>query len=129
MAFTMPNFSSSTLTKGARQVVVHEALEMMGYSCLYWSALTPITKVGISLPLAGAVISPFFAPACVARGDGQERGGGGEADQYKYAGRYAARRRVRAGPGGGRGAGSRIPRSPAASSCAPQCAWRRRGCR
>lgn len=26
---TMPNFSSSTLTKGARQLVVHEALEMM----------------------------------------------------------------------------------------------------
>jgi hypothetical protein len=54
-----------TLTKGARQLVVHEALEMMGYSCLYWSALTPTTKVGMSEPLAGAVIRTFLAPACV----------------------------------------------------------------
>mmetsp|Transcript_303 Transcript_303/g.760 ORF Transcript_303/g.760 Transcript_303/m.760 type:complete len:220 (+) Transcript_303:1082-1741(+) len=60
---TMPNFSCSTFTKGARQLVVQEALEMMGYSCLYWSALTPTTKVGMSLPLAGAVISTFLAPA------------------------------------------------------------------
>jgi hypothetical protein len=51
-------------TNGAKQLVVHEALEMMLSECLYWSALTPTTYVGTSLPLAGAVIRTFLAPAC-----------------------------------------------------------------
>jgi hypothetical protein len=38
-----PNFWSRTLTNGARQLVVQEALLMMGSSGLYWSALTPTT--------------------------------------------------------------------------------------
>mmetsp|Transcript_2043 Transcript_2043/g.4924 ORF Transcript_2043/g.4924 Transcript_2043/m.4924 type:complete len:264 (-) Transcript_2043:111-902(-) len=61
---TIPNLSSSTLTNGARQLVVHEALEMMG-ACgsNSSSALTPMTYVGMSSPFAGAVMSTFLAPA------------------------------------------------------------------
>ena len=40
---TMPKLSSSTLAKGARPLVVHDALEMILSACVYWSALTPIT--------------------------------------------------------------------------------------
>merc|ERR1719409_1838660 len=60
---TMPNLSSSTFAKGARQLVVHEALETMFAEASYSSALTPTTYVGMSLPLAGAVMTTFFAPA------------------------------------------------------------------
>mmetsp|Transcript_4948 Transcript_4948/g.14803 ORF Transcript_4948/g.14803 Transcript_4948/m.14803 type:complete len:391 (-) Transcript_4948:157-1329(-) len=60
---TIPNFSSRTLAKGARQLVVHEAfdtiLAFMSRSCSF----TPTTWVGMSLPLAGAVMRTFFAPA------------------------------------------------------------------
>mmetsp|Transcript_6293 Transcript_6293/g.16236 ORF Transcript_6293/g.16236 Transcript_6293/m.16236 type:complete len:215 (+) Transcript_6293:1126-1770(+) len=60
---TMPNFSSKTLAKGARQLVVHEALDTMGaFMSRSWS-LTPTTCVGMSLPLAGAVMRTFLAPA------------------------------------------------------------------
>mmetsp|Transcript_8089 Transcript_8089/g.18341 ORF Transcript_8089/g.18341 Transcript_8089/m.18341 type:complete len:342 (+) Transcript_8089:276-1301(+) len=61
---TTPNSASSTLTNGARQLVVHEALEMMG-ACgsKSSSALTPMTYVGMSSPFAGAVMSTFLAPA------------------------------------------------------------------
>ena len=34
---------SRALANGARQLVVQEALEMIGSECLYWSALTPTT--------------------------------------------------------------------------------------
>ena len=46
-----------TLAKGARQLVVQEALDTMGALGSYESQLTPTTYVGMSEPLAGAVIS------------------------------------------------------------------------
>lgn len=46
-----------TLAKGARQLVVQDALEMMGAEGSNVSQLTPMTYVGMSLPLAGAVMS------------------------------------------------------------------------
>ena len=39
----MPKLSSSTLAKGARPLVVHDALEMILSVCVWPSALTPIT--------------------------------------------------------------------------------------
>ena len=59
----MPNRSWITLATGARQLVVHDALEMMW--CVdgsYVSSFTPSTTV-MSGPLAGAVMMTFFAPA------------------------------------------------------------------
>ena len=58
-----PIASCRTLANGARQFVVHDALEMT--SCLslsYASKLTPRTTV-TSSPLAGAEITTFLAPA------------------------------------------------------------------
>jgi hypothetical protein len=40
---SMPKFSWMTLASGARQLVVHEALEIMFYSALYFLWLTPNT--------------------------------------------------------------------------------------
>ena len=40
---TMPNFSSSTLAKGARQLVVQDALDTMLAEASYSSAFTPTT--------------------------------------------------------------------------------------
>merc|ERR1719311_1445281 len=60
---TMPNFSSRTFTKGAMQLVVQDALETMSASSENSSSLMPITMVGMSSPLAGAVIRTFLAPA------------------------------------------------------------------
>src|SRR6266851_3074136 len=54
-----------TCTRGARQLVVQEALEMM--LCLagsYFSWLTPMTTV-MSSPLAGALMMIFLAPAAI----------------------------------------------------------------
>merc|ERR1712007_262095 len=48
----MPNFSSNTLTKGARQLVVQEALETIGSSPVMSPSLTPMTYVGME-PLPG----------------------------------------------------------------------------
>src|SRR5689334_3550801 len=59
----MPKRSCSTFASGARQLVVHDALEMIW--CVagsYFSSLTPRTTV-MSGPLAGAVITTFLAPA------------------------------------------------------------------
>ena len=59
----MPKCSSSTLTTGARQLVVQEPLETMwclAGSRMVW--LTPYTSVA-STPLAGAVMSTQRAPA------------------------------------------------------------------
>lgn len=50
-----------TLAKGARQLVVQEALETMGALGSYVSAFTPTTYVGMSEPLAGAVMSTCTA--------------------------------------------------------------------
>ncbi len=57
-----PNESWSTLTTGAMQLVVQEALEMTW--CLagsYIESLTPRTRVRSS-PLAGALMTTFLAP-------------------------------------------------------------------
>ena len=60
---TMPNSSCSALAIGARQLVVHEALEMtVCASPSYCSWLTPITTVMSSFE-AGAEMITFFAPA------------------------------------------------------------------
>ena len=74
----MPNASCSTLAIGARQFVVHDALEMMW--CVagsYLSSLTPMTTV-MSSPLAGAEMMTFFAPPVDVRaglvGVGEEAG-------------------------------------------------------
>ncbi len=59
----MPNFSSRTLATGARQFVVHEALEIIEcFSGIYSSLLTPIHMV-MSSSFAGAEMMTFFAPA------------------------------------------------------------------
>src|SRR3954447_19277261 len=59
---SMPNVSLMTLAIGARQLVVHDALEMI--VCLagsYRCSLTPKTIVRSSF-LAGAEMMTFFAP-------------------------------------------------------------------
>ena len=44
--FLMPNFSCSTFATGARQLVVHEAFEMIWcFAGSYCSSLTPSTTV------------------------------------------------------------------------------------
>ena len=58
----MPNSSFSTLAIGARQFVVHDALEMMFWLPSYMSSLTPSTMV-MSSSVAGAEMITFFAPA------------------------------------------------------------------
>ena len=59
----MPNLSLRTLVMGARQLVVHEAFETTVMSEVYFSSLTPITKIG-TLSLGGAEMIAFFAPPC-----------------------------------------------------------------
>ena len=54
-----------TLAKGARQLVVQEALDTMGALGSYESQFTPTTYVGMSEPLAGAVISTCVQEARV----------------------------------------------------------------
>ena len=60
----MPNASSSTLTTGARQFVVHEALEMMSWRSGSYAAskLMPSATV-TSGSLAGAEMITLRAPA------------------------------------------------------------------
>ena len=59
----MPIASLTTLAAGARQFVVHDALEMTWcWSGSYLSKLTPSTTVMSSLE-AGALMMTFFAPA------------------------------------------------------------------
>src|SRR6516225_2762125 len=58
--FWIPKLSYSTLTTGARQLVVHEALEtMLCFLGSYISSFTPSTIVTSSF-LAGAEIMTFF---------------------------------------------------------------------
>ena len=64
MPLTRPNFSCRTLTIGAKQLVVHEALEMISWSAWMAPSLTPITTV-MSAPLAGAEMTTFLAPASI----------------------------------------------------------------
>src|ERR1700693_1672160 len=59
----MPKESLSTFATGARQLVVHDALEMI--ECLAGSKVewfTPMHRV-TSAPSAGALMTTFFAPA------------------------------------------------------------------
>ena len=60
--FSMPKVSSKTLAIGAKQLVVHEAFEIIVISSVKVSSFTPKTTVGIS-PLAGAEIITLRAPA------------------------------------------------------------------
>merc|ERR1719171_2476349 len=57
---TMPYSSWMILASGARQLVVHEALESTGMSGVYFSWLTPITNIGASAE--GAEMITFLAP-------------------------------------------------------------------
>src|SRR5262245_11399745 len=57
----MPHLSFSTLAIGARQLVVHEALETIA-SPLYLVWFTPKTNIGVS-SFDGADSTTFFAPA------------------------------------------------------------------
>ena len=57
---TMPNLSLMTLARGARQLVVQEALEITVYLGSYLSRLTPQTNMGASAD--GAEMMTFFAP-------------------------------------------------------------------
>ena len=57
----MPHVSFSTLATGARQLVVHDALEMI-VSPAYFVSLTPNTNIGVS-SFDGADMITFFAPA------------------------------------------------------------------
>src|SRR5512141_1657741 len=59
----MPHLSLSTLATGARQLVVHDALEMIA-SPLYVLSLTPKTNIGVS-SFDGADMITFFAPAAM----------------------------------------------------------------
>ena len=56
----IPNLSLMTLASGARQLVVHEALEMMACPA-YSPSFTPMTNIGASLD--GAEMTTFLAPA------------------------------------------------------------------
>merc|ERR1719352_970795 len=58
---TMPKLSLTTLVIGARQLVVHEALETTVSEALYFSWLTPITYMGTA-SFGGAEIMTFLAP-------------------------------------------------------------------
>src|SRR3954468_964343 len=59
----MPTASWATLANGARQFVVHDALEITScFSLSYWFSLTPRTIV-MSGSVAGAEMTTFFAPA------------------------------------------------------------------
>jgi hypothetical protein len=50
-----------TLTSGARQLVVHDALDTMSsFEGSYFSSFTPITNIGASAD--GAVMTTFLAP-------------------------------------------------------------------
>ena len=57
-----PNSSSNTLAIGAKQFVVHEALETMRSSAVKMSSFTPNTTV-LSSPFAGAEMTTLPAPA------------------------------------------------------------------
>src|ERR1022692_2745191 len=57
---TILNLSFNTRATGARQLVVHEALEMMlSFAATYLSSFTPITMV-MSSPVAGAEMMTFL---------------------------------------------------------------------
>ena len=57
----IPKFSCNTLASGAKQFVVHEALDIIFSSALYRWWLTPTTYVGV-FPFDGALMITFYAP-------------------------------------------------------------------
>src|ERR1700719_39672 len=57
---TRTHLSFTTLASGARQLVVHEALDRTLMSVLYVVWLTPITNIGASAE--GAEMMTFLAP-------------------------------------------------------------------
>ena len=57
-----PKLSLSTLTSGARQFVVQDALETNCVPRTYFSRLTPVTNIGVS-SLEGADMTTYLAPA------------------------------------------------------------------
>src|SRR3989338_1853423 len=59
----MHQLSFSTLATGARQLVVHEALEIMACPA-YVLSFTPYTNIGVS-SLLGADMMTFLAPAAI----------------------------------------------------------------
>jgi len=59
--FSMPNFSCTTSASGARQLVVHDALEKTLMSLVRFLWLTPYTNIGVS-SLDGALRITFLAP-------------------------------------------------------------------
>src|SRR5699024_8859916 len=58
---TMPKLSLMTLARGARQLVVQEALETNCMSGVYLSRFTPQTNMGVS-SFAGPDMTTTFAP-------------------------------------------------------------------
>ena len=61
--FCIPNLSFNTLITGARELVVHEAMDMiLCFSSVYLKSFTPKRMV-MSTPFAGAEMITFFAPA------------------------------------------------------------------
>ena len=57
----LSRYRELTLTSGARQLVVHDALDTMSsLDGSYFSSLTPITNMGASDD--GAVMTTFLAP-------------------------------------------------------------------
>ena len=60
---SMPKLSSRTLATGARQLVVHEALETMLCAGVRIESLTPSTMIASTSSLGGTVRMTFFAPA------------------------------------------------------------------
>ena len=62
MPRSMPKFSSRTLARGARQLVVQEAFDTMFIVApSYLSSFTPMTKVPSTF-FAGAEMTTFLAP-------------------------------------------------------------------
>merc|ERR1712086_744435 len=57
---TISYFSWMTLASGPRQLVVHDALDRMLMSLVYWVWLTPMTNIGASAE--GAEMMTFLAP-------------------------------------------------------------------
>ena len=63
MPVLMPKLSFSTLARGAKQFVVHEAFETTFMLLLYCFLLTPTTIVGESFE--GAEMTTFLAPLLI----------------------------------------------------------------
>src|SRR5690606_25364583 len=61
---SIPQLSLTTFAKGARQLVVQEALETKTISGVNLDSFTPITNIGVS-SLEGADITTLLAPASI----------------------------------------------------------------